>query len=411
MTWRIEQPRATALSDKAHFAVWLPQAVRPETIGDYLTPWHAVPRAQVRLDIEVPRADHLPHGARVDDLVLRMLYARRAGAEVQTLTRPWTATHDRHLTLVPDPLLGIFANTAHRLGDGAVLDDLPLGRGLRGMIVHGTQGGMIVAWNESARDDQADLRMYLGRDPRVIDVWGNRSRPVLENGRHLVTLGRTPVFIEGINTQLALFRAAFSIDEPFLESVQTRQRRVLTIRNPWPQTITGQMRIDHPEDWRVEPRIKHFSIPSGATTQVPINIHFPVSETAGDKKLIASFQFIADREYQVDGFLNVEVGLRHVKFDASLALAPDPATGRSQAIVTEVITNTSDKPVSLFVFADLPGVERKERAVALLLPGQTAIRRFTFNGLDAANRRLQVRVGLREANGPAALNMILEPDP
>lgn len=408
--WPIERDRAQSVSEQAQYALHLPLAVRPESIDDYLASWSDSPPAILRLDIQTPSAEQLPHDARIADLALRMLHAREAGVSELAITRPWTPTVNRQLSLAPDPLLGVFVTVAHQLDDRKVLNRLPLGPGMHAMILHGTGGGVIAAWNESADPDEAEMKMFLGVDPVVTDVWGNRSRPPVVDGKHVVKLTRTPVFIEQVNTQLALFRAAFRIDEPFLESSQKLQHRNLTLYNAWPLTITGQMRISEPNDWRIQPRIKHFSIPAGATIQAPLAIQFPVSETAGDKKLIAQFQFIADREYEVQVEADLEIGLRDIIFDASMALSTEPAPGSRTAVVTQMITNNSSKTASLFVFADLAGRQRKEHAIARLEPGQTVIRRFSFEDVDSDRQEVEVRVGLREANGPAALNMILKPE-
>ena len=103
----------------------------------------------------------------------------------------------------------------------------------------------------------------MGSNPVVADVWGNQHPVPLVNGKHRLDVPATPVFITGIDAQLAMFRAGFMIDKPFIESTQNLHDRVITLTNPWPMTISGHMQITGPKDWASKPSRHYFSLASG----------------------------------------------------------------------------------------------------------------------------------------------------
>lgn len=404
--WHIARPPVFLDgSASTTFALAVPQSLPSESVGEYLKQW---PTSRVRVDLATLSAAEHPHQTRIVDFVLRMLYAWEAGVDGIGLNEPWARADQRDTALVPDPLLGVYSVVAHRLAGKEVVNRLALGPGLDSMILYGSSGGTLVAWNREARVDDSTIDMYLGPNPVVVDVFGNRRQLPMKDGRHQLTLTRTPVFIEGIDTQLAVFRTSFQIDEPFLESTQAVQKRTLTVYNPWPQTITGQMRIVSPEDWDVQPRIHYFSIPSGGYRSFSVNMQFPVSETAGHKRVTANFRFAARDQYNIEASTDVEIGLSSVEFDANLALAPNAETGGTDALVTQIITNRTDRNKSFFAYVSLAGHPRVERVISELPAGQTVVRRFRIPNVQDSILTNRVRAGIRESNGPAALNMVLD---
>jgi hypothetical protein len=167
------------------------------------------------------------------------------------------------------------------------------------------------------------------------------------------------------------------------------------------------MLILEPKSWRIEPRRSVFSMAAGQTLSLPVEATFPVAEVAGRKKVVARFELMTDRRDVIELTTDLELGLRDVSFDATLALELDAQTRRLDAVATLLITNTGDKPLALYAFANLPGYPRQERVVPRLLPGQSTVRRFRFTDAAAKLQAADLRVGLRETAGPAVLNKVL----
>ncbi len=405
--WRLDQQRDRAVHGPWTYLLNVPSGIRPAELGDHLVEWNAAPATRYRLHLQIPPADRVDHLARITDLTLRMLHGWEAGAQGVSLSRPWTTFEQRELTLQPDPLLGALVGVGNRLALRRVLRRMTLGHGIESLILDGQDGGCLAFWSEDAAPEDCQLSLYLGEQPELLDVWGNRTTLAASEGRHPLTATALPQFVEGIDVPLALLRASFELDQPFVESLQQPHQRVLRLQNPWPRTISGYLTVVSPERWKVQPQRTFFSIAAGQRHEIPVEILFPVSELAEPKLLTAQLDFTADRAYSVRFSTPVQVGLRDVQFDANLSLERHAETGRIDAVVTQMVTNRGQQPLTLYAFANLTGYPRRERTISGLKPGQSIIRRFRFPDAAAVMRDHVIRVGLRETSGPAVLNRVL----
>ncbi|MEM9916033.1 MAG: hypothetical protein AAF911_13850 [Planctomycetota bacterium] len=425
LPWRVDQP-ARADVDNKHvgYAVQWPAGVTPDLLNDHIQQqgelgW-ASPSVSRRLHLKPPAADAVPHAARVSDLALRMIHAweqNQTGVAVPDL---WARGLERRESLLPDPLLGVVANVSQRLAGYRAIGRLNLGEERVGIIFerkllgeNEAQAmpearlgeGMLVAWNVKAPASRSQLNMFLGDRPKVYDVWGNaQSLELGPNGEHTLELSETPVFVTGIDAKLALFRSSFVLNEPFVTSTQVPHVRSVRLTNPWPVTVSGRFTITGPETWTIKPHRHVFSIGPGRTLELPVALRFPINEVAGGKQLTADMEFTADRKYDVKFATPMELGLEGVRFEASLTLEEGAARSTVNASVTCIITNTGDESISLNVFAKLLGHARKERLIPRLDPGQAVIRQFKFTDAAPALSQSDIRLGVRETNGPAVLN-------
>ncbi len=407
--WRIDQSRREDVPDTLYYLLDVPPGVAADQIPAHLQQWDDI-KDKLTLFLREPPADRMSHPRRVTDLAIRMLTAWEQQPGAIAVSGLWTAAAQRQTALAPDPLLGVYANVAHELAGRRVVGRLNLGGGLSVQILDGPAGPALAVWAQRPGEQTSTLNLFLGPDPVAIDVWGNQTPIPLSNGKHRYAVPATPIFITGIDPKLALFRAGFIIDEPFIESTQTDHERVLTLTNPWPMTISGHMRITGPKGWTSKPTRHFFSIPAGRSVTLPVELSFPVSEIAEPKQLAVRFEFTADEPMLIDMALPIEVGLKDVTFNATVALVPGKDAQTEDATAAAVITNTGTETLSLYVFANLRGHPIQERIVSALDPGQTAVRRFTFTGAGQALRDHAMRVGVREVNGPRMLNQRLSVD-
>lgn len=406
--WRLDQPSRVgelALSDT--YAVAWPQGVTHGRLAEALEGWPAPPH-NVRLDIELADAADMSHERRVADLMLRVLHAWEQKVGAIGLDKPWTEAHERHTSLTPDPVFGVWVNLMRQLEGQRVVGRMPLGPGLQAMILDGRQGGMLALWNERADEEPAEIALYLGDNPIAVDPFGNTEPLATVQGKQLLTVGQTPTIIRGIDPRLALLRAGFSLDEPFIESQQIAHRRTLRIHNPWPRTLNGYYVIAAPGYWTVHPQRKHLSIAPGDTAEVPIVLRFPIHENGGHKTLSAQFVFNVGQDYNVRLHAPMEIGLKGVDFDASVIAEPGKTPGSIDAIVELRVTNTGMQRQSLNIFAGLQGHARREMIIPGIAPGEPAFRRIRFKDVGDAIGKHPVRCGVRQTNGPAVLNQTLE---
>lgn len=411
LPWRLDIARPAGLDDVDQVALDVPPGIVADNIPEHAQEWRKPASSGATipftLHMRVPPATVLSQQRRIDDMAIRLLHAWEAGASGVAITKPWTYASDRKTILLPDPTLGVFSAMSRRLAGRKFVGYMPMVGGSECMIFSGASGGMLAVWNRWAPDPDSTVHMYLGANPRAIDVFGNRSEIPLVNGRHRLQLAPTPLFIEGIDPALAQFRAAFKIEPAFLESLQTPHERHVTLFNPWSRTISGTIYVVEPADWNIQPRRTQFSIAAGQTSVIPMTIMFPVSEIAGKKRMIFRLDFQAEQRYTIDIPTDLTLGLRDVDFDAQITLETDPKTQTSDVVVTQLISNTGSKPMSVYAFASMAGFPRQERVVAGLMPGQSTYRRFRFVGAGEKARETPIRVGLRETAGPAVLNKVL----
>jgi len=408
--WRMDQSRRNELGENLAFAMDVGPGVSADAMQSYLAEWldssaSMNSPARVALYLREAPANRQAPQSRIDSLALRMVRGWQHQANALAITRPWTKAAERREAIVPDPLLGVFINVARRLaGRRVVADHLPIGEGLATVVLDGPAGGLLVAWSRSAAPQNTTLRMVLGDRPVAIDVWGNRTPVPLIDGKHELPLRSTPTFIEGIDPFLALLRAGFQVNQPFIESTQQPHRRTIKLTNPYPTTISGRLIITGPSPWNISPLRHIFSLASGQTAELPVVMSFPLAEIAGPKRLTAHIEFDTDRHYSADLFAPMELGLEDIAFDAAVTMEPGP-NGRTDAMVAAVITNNGQTPRSLYLFAILPEHPREERLIAELQPGQSIIRRLRFNDVK---RGARLRAGVRETNGPTMLNHMLQ---
>jgi hypothetical protein len=406
--WRLDRPRRGDVKTDVIYALDVPADVKPEAVSQRVMEWlgAAGGKPEFTLHLHPSGGPGMTPTKQVEDLVLRMLYCWESGAAGMAMEAVRDSGGDTDAWW-PGPALTAFAGVARRLEGRRVVGWLELGPGLSCMVLDGRAGGMLAAWNRAPGGGQAAVDLYLGGRPQAVDIWGNRAAMPEGAGHHRLTLGPMPLFVEGIDAKLALFRAGIVMDPAFLESTQAPTACALTLTNPWSHTLSGTVTLTQPRDWRMEPRRSHFSIAPGQSVQLPLEIGLPVSETAGHKQLIARMDFTADEHYVLDVAVPIELGLRNVKFDATLALEKNAAGGTTDAIVTQVVTNTGTEALSLYTFAALPGYPRQERVIPQLEAGQSAVRKFRFVGAGADLGETKVRTGLRETGGPTVLNKIL----
>ena len=409
--WRLDQQRRPEIDQgRRSFAIAWPQGITPDNLARALEGW-PVPPADMRLDIELADAAEMSQSRRVTDLTLRMLHAWELGVGSLGLRKPWSDGLERRRSIMPDPVLGAWVHVSRMLAGQEVLGRMPLGPGLHAVVLNGRQGGMLVVWNENADAEETDLSLYLGQSPVAHDPFGNTRPLVQTHGKHLIVVGPTPTFITGIDPRLALLRASFTLDDPFIESRQLAHPRTLRLANPFTTTMNGTLTITGPVGWSIQPALHRFSIAPGRTIEVPLSMRFPIQEPGGIKALTAEVQFETDEKYALTLMAPMELGLRDVEFDATVVLEPGQTPGTTDAVVTLNATNRGSQRIGLYLFTTLRDHPRRELLVPGIEPGAMVTRRIRYTDVGDQVGQFPLRCGVREMSGPAVLNHILELKP
>ena len=406
LPWTADRELTDAARGARALTMDVPTSVRSEHLADYAATWPSDGPA-VSMVIETLGTDRFDHQQRAEDFALRVIAAWSVQPEAIYIKAPWVAGATREPTIVPDPVMAVYANLIERLGERRFVTEMRLMKGVACHVLDGPGGGALVVWNELAEEANPMIDMYLGKNPRAFDLWGNPVAIEEREGRHVMAIGRSPVVIEGIDAQLARFRAAMRFDPAFVESQAKEHLVTLKLSNPWRRSISGRLRLVGLEKWGIQPRLIRFQIPSDGEVEVPIRLTVPVSVIAGEKALLAEVYLEADDTYDVWGSIPLTVGLTGIELNETLVMQPN-ATGKKDAVITLLVTNRGDEAQNFYAFAQAPGRAGQQRIVSNLKPGQTMLKRFRFVDATSDLSGVSIRVGIRQMDGPSMLNHLVE---
>lgn len=320
---------------------------------------------------------------------------------------PWRTVGSRRPQLMPMPELAAWRTLVDQLSGRTIIGELPLAPGVKCYILAPrTPGdddtGSLVAWRESGPPEEAVLKVYLGSGPiTVVDTFGNQSRLELTPpqpefnlppdprllGAHSLKITDMPVFINGINVQIARFIASVRVDPPFAQADSEPHQHELILTNPWPVNIQGQIAIVRPggiradgsrdRGWEIAPRIASYSIAPSQQARIPFTTSFGSIVEAGSHQFVLDVDLVADQEI---GRLRIttplEVGLEHL--NVTLSYRPMPTASGPNILVEANITNTGEEPITVEISARAPAFAKQRASVSDLLPSASITRRFSF---------------------------------
>jgi hypothetical protein len=361
------------------------------------------------------------------------------------LPDPWTWSPDTPAQPLPKPQLAVLAHYLRVFAQRRVVGEVPIAPGVRCLILSGRQSdsqqepGVLVAWNESASEDEAVLRGHFSSaDLKLFDIFANEiplideragaasgattkdpsSAPIAAirspgAGRApelVVHLGESPIVISGIDPDLARFQASITIDPPFVEASNRTHRHDIVVSNPWPVPIEVGLRVVRPggvdvnakrdHSWRINPRQARLSLLPNETARVPLEITFSPAEEAGAKEFVVDAELLADRS-----FGTIRVTRRFALRSSLIDVQTSAIIGATGNVTVEAqVTNTTDTPLDLQLTAFSPTSARAKATITQLMPGNTALRKFTYADPAGALKGQRIVVTVEEASGKARVN-------
>lgn len=358
-----------------------------------------------------------------------------------TLESPWHPADSWRGGLAPEAALPVWANLSQRMTGRTYAGDLSTGQdaGITALLFSprqgaapavaarstppasplsaatgNTGGGVIVAWSAGG---PARLRGYLsppGVPVRIVDIFGNASS-VLPGADGAITLPltETPVFVEGVDTELALFVAGFSVTPSLVSAVAAIHDHELVLVNPFPTRVTGDIALPQQQgpgpvapgrQWRFSATAPiPFSIPPGGTARIPFSFSFPAQEEAGPRTIQAVVRLQASRTYPPMRLAApIEIGLPDL--DLQVATSRSPAPDGPDVVLLATVTNSGRASRTLRLDVIAPRQARQEQAISNLAPGESVLRRFVFPGGAASLRGSRLRATLTDVDGAERLN-------
>lgn len=339
------------------------------------------------------------------------------------IRQPFRRAESAGSAFQPEATLAAWRTIVERLGPRRVAGRLPGSPGVTCLVLvdaepggaagaGGPSRGSLLVWSDGS-DADAHVTAYLGEGPlRVVDVFGNER--ALEGGRagspQRVAAGVSPVFVEGINEQLALFIEGLSLEPSFVNAVASEHEHWLAVTNPWPVRLTGEVQLAAPEgsraksSWRFSPTAPMpIVLGPGERVRLPVTFSFSAAEEAGPTALRAIVRLNAGRAYPAMSLgVPITIGLRDLDLGASVILSPTEAG--PDVVVTATVSNTGSRARTMQVETTAGGEASQQQPVSNLGAGETVVRRFVFK--DAAGRLSgrRVRVTLVDAEGAERLN-------
>jgi hypothetical protein len=404
LPWRSNRQIDPGMPEVADVTAVIPRGAAPDTIPTIIQSLRNTGFAAPDLMIEAVPDQWRAGRWRVADLVKRAVYARVGGDLTLLIDQPWRWRESSRKGPRVLPELAAWRTIVSLLSGRTVVGALPTPSGATALILDGEDGGLIVAWNDWADPDSATLHVYLGASAvTVTDVFGNASdAPASPDGSHIINLMQSPVFISGVDFRLALFQSGMRIEPGFVPSIAARHNLELVIENPWDAPVTGRVRLAEPMRWDMTPRVQRFVIPQGGTARLPFSAMLGVAEEAGVRHIEAQVELAAGAERASFTVRTpVEIGLSEVALTATARIAGDED---QDVVVTLLVTNTTDAPVTMHAFAVAHGFARQQAPVSRLAPGASTLRQFVLRGAGSVLRGQAIRVGLVDVSGPLRLN-------
>ncbi len=425
----------------------IPASFPPGAVSALEAQWRTA-GADLTFIPELDRSSDFSRRASVIDLARRTVELWNSAAAAApgsaparfAVDRPWEWVGDRRPQLMPLPELAVWRTLVDHLAGRRILGELPIVPGVRCFILAplspSAQGhdapGALVAWNESASPADAVINAYLGAGTiTLVDMFGNATPAPRNNdaaGTHSITIGETPLFIEGADPYLARFVASFALEPDFAPTVAAPHEHSVVLFNPWPVAIDGKLQILPPAapnqpargapagagsdtvaaaaraGWTITPAGNiPFFIEPGQSKEIPFTLIFPPAEEAGLKPLTVLIRLAADHPYPpLRLTARLELGLKDLDMVPECQLSP--GAGGPDVVVTVAITNRGTVPRLLQLDAAAPDTPSRQIPVSELGPGQTVLKRLVFKDAAARLAGKRIRISLSDAEASDRLN-------
>jgi hypothetical protein len=395
-----------------------------------------VPTTEVLAFIE-PLDNSYPRADRLTDFVQRVVLARSCNPRAILIDLP--LSYQATLTgrnWQPEELLLVYRTLARLLGSppeaegaagagarsGRVVfkGEIALQPGVRAWLFDRSGLGVLVLWNEAAEKAEVNLSLPLGKAPVRVDYVGTLTPLEPANGLTSVTVGPAPVLLDHVDTSLLQLVGSFGLTDSIVPAGTGILQTNVVLRNPYPDALTGTLRLEPPAGWTIDPPSIKFSIAgqaggaagaAGGEAKYPVTLRYPYTEFAGAKTIKARLG--TDQDAGGGGRpLELSAAVRVASPTVEIQCFPSVGPG-GELILQEMITNVSSDTLNAQGYAMVPGLARQQRFVQDLRPNQTVIKRYTFP-LPAGSRpgetwtsRKAAAVGLRQFDGTTLLTKLV----
>ena len=332
---------------------------------------------------------------RVNDLVERMLAAKLERAEGIFAADPFDGQQGLlNGDGTPGELFLPWRTTALLLGGAEPLESIRLPHGSNNHVFARSGDAVMIVWNRKPTGEA----LYLGEEVKQVDLWGRETTPEKSDQGHRIQVGPQPVFVTGLNRDLAQWRRRFVLDKDRIPSIfSQRQPNRVEFTNTFDQPVEGTVTLVAPEQWTVSPSRITFRLAAGESCRQEFEIILPNNVTSGVQLLRADFELTANRAYRFSAYRPVQVGIGDVRIDTVTQL-----NRYGELEVQQWTVNERDCPVNFRCQLFAPGRQRQATQVVGLGRGQDLkIYRFP-DGKQLLGKTLWLQA--QDVDGPQVLN-------
>jgi hypothetical protein len=376
-----------------HLSLTIPETMPPGSIRDQLSTFLSGSQKETWAVVESLPVGTYPRLPRLADFAKRLIFAHSSGVDQVFIRQPWRSVPNvpAHWPQPTEDYL-VFRTVADMLHRTMPAGEIHLGGRARCLIFDHLGRSVLAAWDDGGANRPVEHGISLGAGLGQIDLWGVR-RPVSTVGDQMtVELGPVPVFLMGAPTWLAKTIGSFQLDPNHIDAQIKTHPVSFSFSNHHVDPISGELRLDPPAGWHMEPRLMRFSLKPGQTFERGLGVRFPYSQTAGPQRVPARVTLYADRRYDLEVPLTVEVSLTGIHVQTLVNVQGD------QVIVQQTVSNLSENVVTFHGTCMVPGVPEagnQRLIIPELAPGRSATRLYRIrNASDLAGKT--IRVGLRD---------------
>ena len=332
---------------------------------------------------------------RAADLLRRIVATRIGGADVVFAADVF---HPRlgvlNADASPGELFLPWRTWALALDAATPLGSMTLPESSRNHVFVRGEEAIVCLWN----DEAARETISLGPDLRVVNLWGQSTRPPSVAGRHEVDVDRVPVLLRGGSARLARFQLAARFEKGRMPSSTDEFEDELILTNPFPQAISVECELRAPREWEVRPRLVQMTMAAEETARVPVLFRVPSHQSLGPEPLQLRFRVDADNFYEFTVHRDYTVGLGDVTIEVETFDLPG-----GQVEVRQRIVNNTPEELSFAVSLYAPGQKRQRRRVVGLTEGQSNVLSYRVPEADAL-RGQRLRIRAEQEGGNRVLN-------
>lgn len=333
---------------------------------------------------------------RAADLVARMVAAKIAKVDGVFLPNPFDPQHglmDRNGS--PAELFLAWRTTTGLISGSEYIGSVRLPSNSTNHFFVRDGKCVMVAWNDEATTET----VYLGKDVRVVDLWGRETVPETERAddvvRQVIPVGRLPIFVTGVSPDVARWRMKFEFETKRLASVFGRDQ-VASYRfvNTMERSVGGYVTLETPIMPELSAVKADIKLGPSEEQRERFQVRLGSDINSGTQPIQANFH-VGDHSFSV--YRTIEIGLGDVVIELTTEFDADGGLR-----VIQKLENKTDEFVSFTCLLFAKGRKRQRQQIYNLGRGDVTKEFYFEDAADLIGTQLNLRAqeidGVRELN-------------